>query len=94
MALGVVPGLTYAERSIRLAPGDSLFLYTDGVSEAQNPRGEQYGEIRLMRTCADARGLSPRKLIASVSLSTRTFAEGADPNDDVTMLALTYKRDE
>ena len=47
-----------------------------------------------MRTCADARGLSPRKLIASVSLSTRTFAEGADPNDDVTMLALTYKRDE
>ncbi len=91
MALGVVPGLTYAERSIRLAPGDSLFLYTDGVSEAQNPRGEQYGETRLTQTCADAYGLPPRDLIASVSLSVQTFTERADPNDDVTMLALSYR---
>lgn len=94
MALGVVPGLTYAEHSLRLAPGDSLFLYTDGVSEALNPRGEQYGETRLTQTCADAYSLPPRDLIASVSLSVQTFTEGADPNDDVTMLALSYKGEE
>lgn len=58
MALGVVPGLAYKEQSLKLEAGDSLFLYTDGISEAMNLRNEQYGDIRLVEACSSVKNQS------------------------------------
>lgn len=91
MALGVVPGLTYKERALRLEPGDSLFLYTDGVTEAMNPAGELYGDERLRSTLLALAGGSPRELIDGVDGSLRAFVADAPQSDDITMLALGYK---
>ncbi|CAK7044476.1 MAG: Phosphoserine phosphatase RsbU [Parabacteroides distasonis] len=91
MALGVVPELAYKEQSLKLEAGDSLFLYTDGITEAMNPRNEQYGDIRLLEACSAARNQSPQSMVDGISGSVRSFADGVAQSDDITMLALTYK---
>ena len=91
MALGVVPGLAYKEQSLKLEAGDSLFLYTDGISEAMNLRNEQYGDIRLVEACSSVKNQSPKSMIEGISESVQSFVNGATQSDDITMLALTYK---
>lgn len=91
MALGVVPGLAYKEQSLKLEAGDSLFLYTDGISEAMNLRNEQYGDIRLVEACSSVKNQSPKSMIEGISESVHSFVNGATQSDDITMLALTYK---
>ena len=91
MALGVMPGLPYNERTIHLEPGDSLFLYTDGISEAMNPNDELFGDSRLMATCSALSSASARVMIGQVEQKVRAFVDGATQHDDMTMLSLLYK---
>lgn len=91
MALGVMPDLPYQERTIHLEPGDSLFLYTDGISEAMNPKGEPFGDERLMTTCAALPHTSAKAMIGQVEQRVSAFVDGATQHDDMTMLSLLYK---
>lgn len=90
MALGVMPGLPYNERMIHLEPGDSLFLYTDGISEAMNPKGELFGDARLLETCSKA-PVSAKAMIGRMEQHVGAFVDGATQYDDMTMLSLLYK---
>lgn len=90
MALGVMPGLPYNERTIHLEPGDSLFLYTDGISEAMNPKGELFGDARLIETCSKA-PVSAKAMIGRMEQHVGAFVDGATQYDDMTMLSLLYK---
>jgi len=90
MALGVIEELAFAERSLALRPAESLLLYTDGVTEALDPRGEQFGVARLEAVLAAAPA-DPRQMIAAVVGAVRTFAGSAPPADDLTLLALRYR---
>ena len=90
MALGVMPGLPYQERMIHLEPGDSLFLYTDGISEAMNPRGELFGDERLIQTCSTTPA-SAKAMIGQMAQQVSAFVDGATQFDDMTMLSLLYK---
>lgn len=90
MALGVMPGLPYNERTIHLEPGDSLFLYTDGISEAMNPKGELFGDARLIETCSKA-PVSAKAMIGRMEQHVSAFVDGATQYDDMTMLSLLYK---
>lgn len=90
MALGVMPGLPYNERTIHLEPGDSLFLYTDGISEAMNPKGELFGDARLLETCSKA-PVSAKAMIGRMEQQVGAFVDGATQYDDMTMLSLLYK---
>ena len=90
MALGVMPGLPYQERTIHLEPGDSLFLYTDGISEAMNPRGELFGDERLIQTCSTTPA-SAKAMIGQMAQQVSAFVDGATQFDDMTMLSLLYK---
>ena len=90
MALGVMPGLPYQERTIHLEPGDSLFLYTDGISEAMNPRGELFGDERLIQTCSTTHA-SAKAMIGQMAQQVSAFVDGATQFDDMTMLSLLYK---
>jgi phosphoserine phosphatase RsbU/P len=86
--LGVRIGSTYETGSLQLGPGDALYLYTDGVTEAANRREDLFGEPRLEATLRDAADGSPESLIAAVAEAVRAFSGGAPQADDITALAV------
>jgi len=79
---------TIEECKVVLEPGDSLLLYTDGVTEAMNRRQEEFGSERLLQALEDASGLGPEGLLDRVSRAVSRFADGEPQADDLTMLAL------
>jgi sigma-B regulation protein RsbU (phosphoserine phosphatase) len=70
-----------------LAPGDGLFCFTDGVTEARNRAGELFGEARLREVLA-VPGRRAEEIVAAVVAAVDDFAAGADPADDITVLAV------
>lgn len=83
--------ITYESQSIILKPGDSLFLYTDGVTEAMNDKDELYGEERLLSYLnKSSNANNPRDLIEDISKTIVDFVGDAEQSDDITMLGLTY----
>jgi len=83
--------VTYKNSEITLREGDALFLYTDGVTEAQNEDGELYGNPRLPETLNKLpENASAAELEAAVKADVDTFAENAEQADDITMLVLKY----
>ena len=88
IALGVMPELTYKEDSVDLQPGDTLILYTDGVSEAMNPVGEEFGVDRLRAIFADQPPTSARMANEVILEAVAEFADGTPQSDDVTCLVL------
>ena len=90
MFLGVSPKARYTNRPFHLNPGDSVFVYTDGVPEAHNVDGKMFGTERLQRTLNQDSGATPEKLIANVRAALDDFVQDAPHFDDVTMLAFKY----
>ncbi|MBX9596248.1 MAG: serine/threonine-protein phosphatase, partial [Roseomonas sp.] len=88
-ALGVMEGIPYASDSFSLAPGESLFCYSDGVSEAEDNQGGFFGQARLMAALAEA-GTDPRQVVEAVLRAVSAFADGAPQADDITALALRH----
>jgi len=89
MALGVIDGLSFTERRWMLNPGECLLFYTDGVTEAINRHSEEFTTRRLEAVLALA-PLGAHALIAAVTDAVQTFADGAPPADDLTLLTLAY----
>ncbi len=84
--VGLFPQSCYRQDAIVLQAGDLLILYTDGMSEAENPREEEWGEDALIaaaRTCAD---LPPAEMIKSILSAADKFADGAPQHDDMTLV--------
>ncbi len=90
--LAGLPSRTYVDVEMQLMEGDRLFLYTDGVTEMQNPQQKLYGEDRLLETLqeSDAAARGVMDLLPYVRASVDRFADGAEQADDVTMLALDW----
>lgn len=88
---GVDSDLLYRLAEATLRPGDTLFLYSDGITEAFNSQGEEFGTARLEAALAAARGQSAASLVAQILAATTGFAAGADQSDDITALALVYR---
>lgn len=88
--LAALPGMKYQKQTVNLDSGDILFAYTDGVTEAMNTQKDFYGEDRLLRTLNKAEnkgGTETNGIIEAVKKDIELFAEGAEPADDITMLA-------
>ena len=90
VVLGVFPGHDYADGEVQLAPGDALFLYTDGITEAQNARNEEFGEERLDEKLASLRQATARDVVNEVVDAVHVFAEDTPQSDDITCLALRF----
>jgi sigma-B regulation protein RsbU (phosphoserine phosphatase) len=90
LVVGAMPHISYETQAINLAPGDTLFLYTDGVTEAMNGQGELYGTDRLTRCLDRLNGNSVYDLIHGVKADIEAHAQGTPQSDDITMLALRY----
>ena len=86
--VGLFPGKTYADETLELAPGETLVLYTDGVSEAADPRDAHFGEERVRACFEDGAGGSAAESVARLLAAVRAFAAGAAQSDDITILAL------
>jgi serine phosphatase RsbU (regulator of sigma subunit) len=87
--LGVAPEHHYEEASARLEAGDSLLLYTDGITDARNLDGEDYGEERLQKLASCmSRDYSAEQIIRAVAEDVSRFTGGAEQADDITLMAL------
>ncbi|MDR2502976.1 MAG: SpoIIE family protein phosphatase, partial [Deltaproteobacteria bacterium] len=84
---GVMPGLEYQGFSRTLRAGELCLLYTDGITEAVNPAGEQYGEDRLEAWLRARSGQSPKEAVDGLFEDVKAFRGEAAPFDDITMLA-------
>jgi phosphoserine phosphatase RsbU/P len=91
MPLGVFPDAKFGQRSLELKPGETLLVYTDGVTEAMNPKRELFGEERLKQAVRGQAGLSAEKLTQWVVGEVARFANGAEPSDDITLLAIRHR---
>jgi phosphoserine phosphatase RsbU/P len=93
MALGVVEGNPYPLAKLLLQPGDVLFTYTDGVTEAMDPQYELFSEKRLRDDLFAARHDSLEEISQGLMKQITAFADGAQQSDDITILALKYHGD-
>jgi len=90
MMLGVNEDFRYESRKTVIHKGETVFLYTDGVTEAMNPEDKLFTEQRLEKTLAQWREKGPTTIINSVRETIRDFSEGTPQSDDITMLALKF----
>ncbi|MBD3403532.1 SpoIIE family protein phosphatase [candidate division GN15 bacterium] len=78
---------TWSEETTTFAPGDVLFVFSDGVTEAEGPDG-QYGEERTQESLLRARGGAPAEITTAIRRDIEAFIQGASQSDDVTMLVV------
>ncbi|MBI1787959.1 MAG: SpoIIE family protein phosphatase [Acidobacteria bacterium] len=93
LPLGVFAKTTYAGDSVQLAPGEAIFLYTDGVPEATNAALDDFTDERLAASLRDAASLACRDILDRVTRELLTFTAGAPQSDDITMLSIRMARE-
>ncbi|HHH41792.1 MAG TPA: hypothetical protein ENK56_07275 [Chloroflexi bacterium] len=86
--LGILDEGTWERRTVHLAPGDLLVLYTDGVTEAQNAQGRFFGEERLLAVLQAHRERPAQAVCDALLTAVREFAGGAPPSDDITLVVV------
>lgn len=90
VALGAMAGLTYGATSLRLAPGDTIFLYTDGVTEALDGGEHFYANGRLEFVLKDVAPLAVEKITRGVVRDVRTFCGEHEQSDDISVMAVRW----
>lgn len=90
LPLGVEESVQYQTDELVLAKGDGLFLYTDGVTEAENTATQQFGEAATLQTLQIHYDTS-RQVVDALLQAVRNFSAGAEQSDDITMLCIKYK---
>ena len=88
--LAFLDGVKYMARNMSLAPGDSLFLYTDGVTEAMDANGTLFGEERMLDALNAVDDPDPHALCGVVRTVVAAFSEGLPQADDITVMAIRY----
>ena len=91
LVLAGMEEVPYREHTLTLQKGDMVYLYTDGVTEAENAAKELYGEERLLRCFEQIKNSAPEKVIETIKQSVEVFVNGADQFDDMTMLCFKWK---
>ena len=89
--LGMLDDMEYDVHKVVLHPGDTMLLYTDGVTEAMNSREELFEESRLESSLKRLNGSPLKEMLEGIDADLMQFADGAPQADDITMLALQYK---
>jgi sigma-B regulation protein RsbU (phosphoserine phosphatase) len=87
MVLGIFPDVTYEQAEITLRPGDRLLFYTDGITEARNPEGDEYGEDRLAQAASGVRSKGADAIKDAVLADVNGFTNGKF-EDDATLIVV------
>ena len=93
IVLGVIDEFPYQQHSMQLEEGDVVFFYTDGVTEAMDEAGNQFGDDTLLEVLGKAAGADPEDMTRQVVDAVHEHAGGAPQSDDLTCLALRYGGD-
>ena len=91
VALGLIENYSFNLSRIRMAPGDILFLYTDGIIETPGPEDEEYGTERLNEFLSNNRQTALEEIGSRIAEEVRVFSEGRDQFDDLTFLVVKYQ---
>lgn len=91
MILGIETGISYTTHQLQMNAGDTLFLYTDGLSEAENVWKNLFGEQRILETAAGFDKISAEEQIGMMQHAVRDFVGEAEQSDDLTMLAIRFQ---
>ena len=89
-AVATMEGMRFREHSFQLNPGDSLFVYTDGVAEATNAENELFGNERMIKALNFNPDAKPEAVLSNVMHGIDVFVSNAEQFDDITMLCLKY----
>ena len=92
LPLGIMPDWTFSEQETDIAPGSTVFLYTDGLTEAENARSEQFGRQRVIEIVSSsiAKACPPQEMIGTMTAAVRQFVGETEQSDDLTMLAIRF----
>ncbi|MCG3162132.1 MAG: RNA polymerase-binding transcription factor DksA [Acidobacteria bacterium] len=90
LPIGVFCEEKFSCRKAQLAPGDSLLLYTDGLSEARNSSDEEYGIERLAKLASERHSLPPQSLLSACLEDLKRFSAGARQGDDLTVMSIRW----
>jgi sigma-B regulation protein RsbU (phosphoserine phosphatase) len=93
LVLGVMEDASYREASIPVGAGDLLVLYTDGVTEATDRKGEEYGEARLVETVRRHAGLGAAEIVRAVREDVAAFSRAPGFDDDFTLIVVRAVQD-
>jgi sigma-B regulation protein RsbU (phosphoserine phosphatase) len=94
LLVGMMPAVEYTEGVRRLAPGDRVVIYTDGVTEAVDASGTMFGEDRLYALLESLpRTLDAREIVERVLAGVRDFLGDVEAGDDITVMALRALED-
>ena len=88
MALGVECETSYGQKQIFMKPGDSLLIYTDGLTDTINEEGEAFGLERIERVMISQREQSAGEIVSSILLNIQEFSVASDPFDDITLMMI------
>ena len=87
--LGILEHFDYEGDSMDFLVGTKMLVYTDGLTEAENPQKKQFGEEQLIHTVEDLTFLSSREIVTTLDSKVRHFANGAEQSDDLTILCIS-----
>ncbi len=88
VVMGVLEDMKYEDYSFVIPPGGALFVYTDGVPEAQNEKEEQFGNLRMLDTLNENREKTPKEIIETMNRALEEYKGSAGQFDDITMLSI------
>lgn len=91
LPLGIVSAFEYKAQTMTLKHGESLFLFTDGLTEAENETHEQFGDERMMAVLKKQMAARPREVVEAMQAEVDAFVHDAPQSDDLTMLAIRYQ---
>jgi len=90
LPVGLVPSCKYVSAQINLCEGDLLILFTDGISEAENPAEDEWGEDKLIGAAIDFGDTPPSEMIERLFQAADCFAAGAAQHDDMTIMVFRF----
>ena len=90
LPLGVFEGFPYQGQETSICKGTMLYIYTDGVNEAENRHMEQFGDDRLMSLLKDNAVCGPDKIVDVTFADIQHHADGANQSDDITVMCIKY----
>ncbi len=90
MPVGTIKDIPFRQHAFQMNPGDSFFVYTDGVAEATNEQKELYGTERMLAALNKDPDAQPEQVLGNVTQDINSFVDGAEQFDDITMLSFRY----
>ena len=94
LPVGVFDDFTYSVQETQIEPNSTIFLYTDGLTEAKNSQRKQFGLERVKEVLRHSNNQQPKEILEEVTVAVHSFVKDAEQSDDLTMLAIRYTKNE